>query len=100
MAHGFHGRQERFHFRLRHRPTSIFPRHDNPRISQRGARLKATNRSKTQTTVSCQETSGILRKLTRGRPTHALIPRSAFRSEEHTSELQSRVDLVCRLLLE
>src|SRR5438105_11796484 len=27
-------------------------------------------------------------------------PRSAPRSEEHTSELQSRVDLVCRLLLE
>src|SRR5438105_11445862 len=26
--------------------------------------------------------------------------RLAFRSEEHTSELQSRVDLVCRLLLE
>src|SRR5207247_3500028 len=26
--------------------------------------------------------------------------RSARRSEEHTSELQSRVDLVCRLLLE
>src|SRR5207247_7246971 len=25
---------------------------------------------------------------------------SAMRSEEHTSELQSRVDLVCRLLLE
>src|SRR5690349_24258213 len=25
---------------------------------------------------------------------------SAFRSEEHTSELQSRRDLVCRLLLE
>src|SRR5207247_9507359 len=24
----------------------------------------------------------------------------AFRSEEHTSELQSRVDIVCRLLLE
>src|SRR6266849_2392732 len=27
------------------------------------------------------------------------LPR-AWRSEEHTSELQSRVDLVCRLLLE
>src|SRR5438105_7904047 len=27
-------------------------------------------------------------------------PRPALRSEEHTSELQSRVDLVCRLLLE
>src|SRR5438105_10391356 len=25
---------------------------------------------------------------------------TTFRSEEHTSELQSRVDLVCRLLLE
>src|SRR5438105_12796634 len=27
-------------------------------------------------------------------------PMPALRSEEHTSELQSRVDLVCRLLLE
>src|SRR6266536_6065256 len=27
-------------------------------------------------------------------------PPSTWRSEEHTSELQSRVDLVCRLLLE
>src|SRR5207249_11844681 len=33
---------------------------------------------------------------------HALqaIDRSNLRSEEHTSELQSRFDLVCRLLLE
>src|SRR2546422_4215744 len=28
------------------------------------------------------------------------IPRVTFRSEEHTSELQSRLHLVCRLLLE
>src|SRR5438105_11523443 len=28
------------------------------------------------------------------------LPRRPARSEEHTSELQSRVDLVCRLLLE
>src|SRR5438874_5001423 len=28
------------------------------------------------------------------------LPESAKRSEEHTSELQSRRDLVCRLLLE
>src|SRR5438105_10564419 len=27
-------------------------------------------------------------------------PKATYRSEEHTSELQSRVDLVCRLLLE
>src|SRR5438105_11553671 len=30
----------------------------------------------------------------------ARICRVSLRSEEHTSELQSRVDLVCRLLLE
>src|SRR5438105_6638938 len=48
-----------------------------------------------------------------GSPTTRLVPTSrimssamasgsekSFRSEEHTSELQSRVDLVCRLLLE
>src|SRR5699024_12118727 len=30
----------------------------------------------------------------------AIVPISTGRSEEHTSELQSRFDLVCRLLLE
>src|SRR5699024_11986618 len=29
-----------------------------------------------------------------------LVPRESLRSEERTSELQSRFDLVCRLLLE
>src|SRR5699024_12222892 len=29
-----------------------------------------------------------------------MLPHLALRSEEHTSELQSRFDLVCRLLLE
>src|SRR5690349_22219625 len=32
--------------------------------------------------------------------TMVLKPKKALRSEEHTSELQSRRDLVCRLLLE
>src|SRR5438105_8736977 len=31
---------------------------------------------------------------------HGIQPHFELRSEEHTSELQSRVDLVCRLLLE
>src|SRR2546421_65914 len=31
---------------------------------------------------------------------HPALPGKKFRSEEHTSELQSRSDLVCRLLLE
>src|SRR2546421_3014757 len=41
------------------------------------------------------EKSGFEPRLT-GCPTHSNRPRS----EEHTSELQSRSDLVCRLLLE
>src|SRR5204863_8661951 len=36
----------------------------------------------------------------RGHPQVAGKPRRPARSEEHTSELQSRRDLVCRLLLE
>src|SRR5206468_12509538 len=35
-----------------------------------------------------------------GNTTVGSQPDSAYRSEEHTSELQSRSDLVCRLLLE
>src|SRR5215471_21505701 len=34
------------------------------------------------------------------RGTSSWFPSSVWRSEEHTSELQSRRDLVCRLLLE
>src|SRR2546421_9556899 len=46
-----------------------------------------------------------LRRLRRGRPRHPHPRRHRreqllARSEEHTSELQSRSDLVCRLLLE
>src|SRR5207247_10158246 len=36
----------------------------------------------------------------RGSRVRTLSAPSSLRSEEHTSELQSRVDLVCRLLLE
>src|SRR5205809_1419448 len=35
-----------------------------------------------------------------GPPLHPLADRRPARSEEHTSELQSRLHLVCRLLLE
>src|SRR3712207_8121783 len=41
---------------------------------------------------------GCVRGADRG--ARALVPRDAGRSEEHTSELQSRQYLVCRLLLE
>src|SRR5207249_11471183 len=42
----------------------------------------------------------MLLTLTVSGPAAPRLMRSALRSEEHTSELQSRFDLVCRLLLE
>src|SRR2546430_3732431 len=40
------------------------------------------------------------RRLHRGGPVHPAAPPLPGRSEEHTSELQSQSNLVCRLLLE
>src|SRR5207247_10927684 len=54
----------------------------------------AYNCSATRTAVSSLPESST----TRSSSLRPRIPR--LRSEEHTSELQSRVDLVCRLLLE
>src|SRR5207247_8698559 len=45
-----------------------------------------------------QRTAHLARHPARG--VRAVDPEHEIRSEEHTSELQSRVDLVCRLLLE
>src|SRR5260221_6324686 len=46
--------------------------------------------------------AGVDRKSTRLNSSHTVISYAVFclRSEEHTSELQSHSDLVCRLLLE
>src|SRR2546421_8343687 len=49
--------------------------------------------------VSGTATGPVSRPAARGRGSAAVASRKA-RSEEHTSELQSRSDLVCRLLLE
>src|SRR5690349_22081504 len=43
---------------------------------------------------------GLADKMPSGAPSPAPSDRRQARSEEHTSELQSRRDLVCRLLLE
>src|SRR6201988_5541316 len=54
-------------------------------------------------TLSLHDALPILRALRRDRRRNARHPFAAdtrVRSEEHTSELQSRSDLVCRLLLE
>src|SRR5437773_5425341 len=56
------------------------------------------------TTLFRSSTGGVRRARSRGsaapRPTSAASARLPRRSEEHTSELQSHHDLVCRLLLE
>src|SRR5687768_17699481 len=43
---------------------------------------------------------GLEDRLRRGRIQVGAVGEERFRSEEHTSELQSRLHLVCRLLLE
>src|SRR3712207_7088302 len=55
--------------------------------------------------MTCPPTARIWNRSTRcsrpaTRPTRGRCARSSGRSEEHTSELQSRQYLVCRLLLE
>src|SRR5438105_8511568 len=57
--------------------------------------LTAQFERRTEAVVVCS----LQQKDRRGGSHHGLS-QSPLRSEEHTSELQSRVDLVCRLLLE
>src|SRR5437868_7682123 len=47
-----------------------------------------------------RESTSIIISMPPGKTLLVVISRSLCRSEEHTSELQSRFDLVCRLLLE
>src|SRR2546422_7796014 len=74
--------------------TSTCPRLSRPGVTDWTARFKtSTWRSTTFAIAANVAAIGPL-------PT-AVAPRSfPFRSEEHTSELQSRLHLVCRLLLE
>ena len=55
VAHGFQGRQERFHFLLRHRPTSAFPRHGNPRTQNEVPAYRLRAALKAYYTATCQD---------------------------------------------
>src|SRR5438105_9919823 len=52
------------------------------------------------TTLFRSNWRGLISRVRPQQWTRGARPQDAFRSEEHTSELQSRVDIVCRLLLE
>src|SRR5207249_8774310 len=82
-------------FRSRMPPASRRSRSpDNRGSSRRCHRLSASRRyRRTPDTGRFREASGLV-------PPRNERPRQLERSEEHTSELQSRFDIVCRLLLE
>src|SRR5260221_4493862 len=67
----------------------------------RSTRLNSSSRRR-HTRSLCDEFRRVDRKSTRLNSSHTVISYAVFclRSEEHTSELQSHSDLVCRLLLE
>src|SRR5690606_39815561 len=69
---------------------------DSPRWVPRGDRIAAGPAGGEGTAAVA---GGLWRRGLRGRGAHVHLP-GAARSEEHTSELQSRENLVCRLLLE
>src|SRR5690349_23486801 len=90
-----------FFFCIRRPPRStLFPYRRSSDLGVQGSRSNAQRKSS-------RSAPGSLRGRTSSeRRTHARLERSArslalrSRSEEHTSELQSRRDIVCRLLLE
>src|SRR5207249_6895548 len=61
---------------------------------------KALDALEARPRVDAEECPWIVRVEVDGVSEVACLPRGVLRSEEHTSELQSRFDLVCRLLLE
>src|SRR5207247_10873270 len=80
-----------FHNQLQTPEIYTLSLHDALPISKGPKGLWVSMRRKSYT-FFIASTPGKLRKV--------VVPAYLIRSEEHTSELQSRVDLVCRLLLE
>src|SRR2546430_6891825 len=67
--------------------TTLFRSHESP-----GHQSRITSHESLT-----PQSAGSVRRAT---PYRSTAPRSGIRSEEHTSELQSQSNLVCRLLLE
>src|SRR5699024_12066229 len=80
------------------RSTGVGP--DGPHISPLWAIPSRIPRCRTLSSEACPPSSGRPPGTSRDRSRSGTGTRPTTRSEEHTSELQSRFDLVCRLLLE
>src|SRR4051812_9953868 len=63
-----------------------------------GAALLVSNHSGALPPDAAMIVKAIKEEHSRPRPLHLTVEQGAARSEEHTSELQSHVNLVCRLL--
>src|SRR5690625_5882747 len=70
------------------------------RAASRPSRLAMAPESRWASAKPCPPSTGTLSVTLRRPGKTSLIAKSTTRSEEHTSELQSRGHLVCRLLLE
>src|SRR5436190_6483447 len=67
---------------------------------RRQRRKSSSVQANSKLSCSVCKTSGMSRRIIQRICTRSCKPSSSARSEEHTSELQSHSDLVCRLLLE
>src|SRR5206468_9286521 len=76
-----------------------FPGADAP-FGSRAAGGVVCSTGSSPTAVRASWGSGLAMNQRQTAPLRRFSPLSKVRSEEHTSELQSRSDLVCRLLLE
>src|SRR2546430_8513238 len=76
------------------------PRHSTPLVLTRERRLRSPGTSRRADRWHGRRRKAMKIVNTLGLAALALVTLTAARSEEHTSELQSQSNLVCRLLLE
>src|SRR2546428_6688080 len=79
-------------------PHAEFERSDLRGVSFCGAGNRSTRRQNAHEARCKQKERGSNRHS--GKRSSIFVPQARLRSEEHTSELQSRSDIVCRLLLD
>src|SRR5690606_41305461 len=80
--------------------TTLFRSYQAQQQAQHGCRGRCTPSGTGRVTAPAHRCSGVSDRITPRLTVWTTCTVGASRSEEHTSELQSRENLVCRLLLE